>query len=131
MQHLIVYKFLKFQIQFSLVCCHSPTFIYKSHLKRLWNRLRCYYQFNHNFFLFLTACYVYLFHPFSIKALLPGFVLGWELCKTIEQNSTNKALSFLNMRSKKQLFSRLLILDQRTEPAAVAKQLCFFGLFGE
>lgn len=29
------------------------------------------------------------------------------------------------MRSKKQLFSRLLILDQRTEPAAVAKQLSF------
>lgn len=29
------------------------------------------------------------------------------------------------MRSKKQLFSRLLILDQRTEPAAVAKNLSF------
>lgn len=29
------------------------------------------------------------------------------------------------MRSKKQLFSGLVILDQRIEPAAVAKQLSF------
>lgn len=125
MQHFIVYKFFRFQRPFSLVCSHSPIFIYNSHLKRLWSSLRHYYQFKHNFFLYLTAFYVYLFHPFSIKALFSGFVLGWEFSKTSEQNNTNKALSFLNMRSKKQLFSRLLILDQRTEPATMAKPLCF------
>lgn len=64
MQHFIVSKFLKFQIQFSLVCSHFLTFIYNSHLKRLWNSLRSHYQFKHNFVLFLAALYVYLFHPF-------------------------------------------------------------------
>lgn len=46
MQHLVVSKFVKFQIQFSLVCSHFYAFVYNSHLRRLQKSSRNYYQFN-------------------------------------------------------------------------------------
>lgn len=84
----------------------------------------------HLFFLFLTSTcnstvcvYFTLSEGGNQCSGTEALFSGLALAKTIEHKSTSEALSFLNMQSKKQLFSRLLILEQRT--GVEAKQLSF------